>query len=56
MIPLGDIICISDTSGLFVFLNSDGKEINTQSHGDVNRLTQSDDGELFRNQKLMEVY
>ena len=47
MIPLGDIICISDTSGLFVFLNLDGEEVNKQSHGDVNRLTQSDDGNFF---------
>ena len=47
MIPLGDLICVSDTSGLFVFLNSDGEEVKTQSHGDVNRLTQSDDGNFF---------
>ena len=47
IIPLGDIICISDSSGLLVFLNSDGVEVKTQSHGDVNRLTQSNDGNFF---------
>ncbi len=47
MIPLGDIICISDASGLFVSLNSDGELVKTQSYGDVNRLTKSDDGNFF---------
>lgn len=44
MISIGDKICISDTSGLIIFLNSKGDKERTQSHGDVNRLANSIDG------------
>ena len=44
MISLRDIICISDTSGSIIFLNSNGDKQRTQSHGDVDRLANSFDG------------
>ncbi len=44
MISLGKMICISDTSGSIIFLNSKGNKERTQSHGDVNRLAHSVDG------------
>ena len=44
MISLRDIICISDTSGSIIFLNSKGDKQRTQSHGDVDRLANSVDG------------
>ena len=44
MISLGDIICISETSGSIIFLNSKGDKQTTQSHGDVDRLANSVDG------------
>ena len=47
MISLGDIICISDTSGSIISLNSKGDKQRTQSHGDVDRLANSVDGGYF---------
>jgi len=47
MISLGDSICICDTSGLVVVLNSEGEKVSTQSHDDVNRLSHSSDGSNF---------
>ena len=47
MISLRDVICISDTSGSIIFLNSKGDKERTQSHGDVNRLAHSVDGNYF---------
>ena len=47
MISLGDIICISETSGSIIFLNSKGDKQTTQSHGDVDCLVNSVDGGYF---------
>ena len=46
MAQLEDLICVSDTSGSIIFLNFKGDEVRTQSHGDVNQLAHSVDGDV----------